>query len=75
MVISFVIAGLGCLFAGALLFRICQHDPGGGQRLHLYLCHMGRFMAWIIGWNLVLEYLAAAVHRGGGLVGLFQRIS
>ena len=27
-------------------------------------------MAWIIGWDLILEYLFAASHRGGGLVGL-----
>ena len=39
----------------AVLHRIRQHDPGRGQRLHLRLRHAGRTVAWIIGWDLVLE--------------------
>ena len=36
---------------------------------------LGELVAWIIGWDLILEYLFAAVHGRGGLVGLLRRPS
>jgi len=63
--------GAGLPVRRSVLQRICQHDPGGGQRLHLYLRHPGRFLAWIIGWNLVLEYLATSATVAVGWSGYF----
>ena len=73
VVISFAIAGAGLPLRRALLRRIRRMIPVAGSAYTYTYATLGRFLAWIIGWNLVLEYLAAGFDRGGGLVGLFQR--
>src|SRR5882757_7173499 len=60
VVISFAIAGLGCLFAGLCYSEYASMIPVAGSAYTYTYATMGRFLAWIIGWNLVLEYLAAA---------------
>ena len=60
VVISFAIAGLGCLFAGLCYSEFASMIPVAGSAYTYTYATLGRFLAWIIGWNLVLEYLAAA---------------
>ena len=60
VVISFAIAGLGCLFAGLCYSEYASMIPVAGSAYTYTYATLGRFLAWIIGWNLVLEYLAAA---------------
>ena len=60
VLISFVIAALGCLFAGLCYAEFASMIPVSGSAYTYAYATMGRFMAWFIGWNLVLEYMFAA---------------
>ncbi|MES2255465.1 MAG: amino acid permease [Pseudomonadota bacterium] len=60
VVFSFAIAGTGCLFAGLCYSEFASMIPGAGSAYTYTYATLGRFAAWLIGWNLVLEYLAAA---------------
>ena len=71
VLISFVIAGMGCLFAGLCYAEFASMIPESGSAYTYAYATMGRFMAWFIGWNMVLEYRRLGLHRGRGLVGLF----
>ena len=62
LVISFAIAGLGCLFAGLCYSEYASMIPVAGSAYTYTYATLGRFLAWIIGWNLVLEYLTTAGH-------------
>jgi APA family basic amino acid/polyamine antiporter len=71
VVISFAIAGLGCLFAGLCYAEFAAMIPVAGSAYTYTYATMGRFMAWFIGWNLVLEYLAAGSTVAAGWSGYF----
>src|SRR6202012_6078397 len=77
VVVSFAIAGLGCLFAGLCYAEYAAMIPVAGSAYTYTYATMGRFLAWIIGWNLVLEYLAAgsnvAVGWSGNLTHLMTK--
>lgn len=66
IVLSFLIAGLGCLFAGLCYAEFATMIPVAGSAYTYTYATLGEFMAWIIGWDLILEYLfsAAAVAVG-----------
>ncbi len=72
VVISFAIAGLGCLFAGLCYSEYASMIPVAGSAYTYTYATMGRLLAWIIGWNLVLEYLAAASTVAVGWSGYFN---
>ena len=58
--ISFVIAGLGCLFAGLCYAEFAAMIPIAGSAYTYGYATLGEFVAWIIGWDLILEYLFGA---------------
>jgi basic amino acid/polyamine antiporter, APA family len=72
VVISFAIAGTGCLFAGLCYAEYASMIPVAGSAYTYTYAALGRFMAWFIGWNLVLEYLAAASTVAVGWSGYFN---
>jgi len=72
VVISFAIAGLGCLFAGLCYSEYASMIPVAGSAYTYTYATLGRFLAWIIGWNLVLEYLAASSTVAVGWSGYFS---
>jgi len=72
VVISFAIAGLGCLFAGLCYAEYAAMIPVAGSAYTYTYATLGRFMAWFIGWNLVLEYLAASSTVAVGWAGYFN---
>jgi APA family basic amino acid/polyamine antiporter len=58
--ISFVIAAIGCLFAGLCYAEFSSMIPVAGSAYTYSYATMGRFIAWVIGWDLVLEYAVGA---------------
>src|SRR3990170_1697773 len=58
--ISFIVAGLGCLFAGLCYAEFASMIPVAGSAYTYSYATMGEFIAWIIGWDLVLEYALGA---------------
>src|SRR5215831_10449572 len=71
VLISFVIAALGCLFAGLCYAEFASLIPESGSSYTYAYATMGRFMAWFIGWNMVLEYLVPASTVAVGWSGYF----
>jgi APA family basic amino acid/polyamine antiporter len=60
VVLSFIIAGLGCVFAGLCYAEFASMVPVAGSAYAYSYATLGEFTAWFVGWNLVLEYLFAA---------------
>lgn len=58
--ISFVVAALGCAFAGLCYAEFASMIPVAGSAYTYSYATMGEFIAWIIGWDLVLEYAVGA---------------
>src|SRR5437588_1125382 len=71
VLISFVIAGVSCLFAGLCYAEFASMIPESGSSYTYAYATMGRFMAWFIGWNMVLEYLVSASTVAVGWSGYF----
>jgi len=60
VMLSFVIAAVGCAFAGLCYAEFASMIPVAGSAYTYSYATMGEFMAWIIGWDLVLEYALAS---------------
>ncbi|WP_343703561.1 amino acid permease [Chitinophaga sp.] len=58
--ISFVLAAVGCAFAGLCYAEFASMIPVAGSAYTYSYATMGEFVAWIIGWDLVLEYALGA---------------
>jgi basic amino acid/polyamine antiporter, APA family len=68
---SFVLAGSGCLFAGLCYAEFASMIPIAGSAYTYGYATLGEFVAWIIGWDLVLEYLFGAATVAVGWSGYF----
>ena len=62
--ISFILAAIGCGFAGLCYAEFASMIPVAGSAYTYSYATMGEFMAWIIGWDLVLEYALGAATVG-----------
>ena len=60
VILSFIIAAVGCGFAGLCYAEFASMIPVAGSAYTYSYATMGEFMAWIIGWDLVLEYALGA---------------
>ena len=60
IIISFVISAIGCAFAGLCYAEFASMIPVAGSAYTYAYMTLGRFFAWIIGWDLILEYLFGA---------------
>jgi APA family basic amino acid/polyamine antiporter len=60
IVLSFVIAGVGCMFAGLCYSEFATMVPVAGSAYAYSYATLGEFIAWFVGWNLVLEYMMAS---------------
>jgi APA family basic amino acid/polyamine antiporter len=71
VLLSFGIAAVGCLFAGLCYAEFASMIPESGSSYTYAYATMGRFMAWFIGWNMVLEYGVSASGVAAGWSGYF----
>jgi APA family basic amino acid/polyamine antiporter len=60
VVLAFVVAGLGCAFAGLCYAEFASMIPLAGSAYTYSYATMGELVAWIIGWDLILEYAVAS---------------
>src|SRR5499433_3086910 len=60
VVLAFVLAGVGCAFAGLCYAEFASMIPIAGSAYTYSYATMGELVAWIIGWDLILEYAVGA---------------
>ena len=60
LMLSFVVAGIGCAFAALCYAEFAAMVPVAGSAYTYTYATLGELMAWIIGWDLVLEYAVAS---------------
>lgn len=60
IILSFLIASIGCAFAGLCFSELAAMIPVAGGAYSYTYATLGEFIAWIIGWVLILEYAAGA---------------
>ena len=60
VVLSFLLAALGCGFAGLCYSELAGMIPSAGSAYSYAYAALGELVAWIIGWDLLLEYAVAA---------------
>jgi APA family basic amino acid/polyamine antiporter len=60
IVISFVLSGIACAFAGLCYAEFASMIPMAGSAYTYAYATLGQFVAWIIGWDLILEYTLGA---------------
>jgi APA family basic amino acid/polyamine antiporter len=60
IVLSFVLSGIACALAGLCYAEFASMIPISGSAYTYAYATLGEFIAWIIGWDLILEYLFAA---------------
>ena len=69
--LSFVVAAIACGLAGLCYAEMASAVPVAGSAYTYSYATMGEFVAWIIGWDLVLEYAMGAATVGVGWSGYF----
>jgi len=74
IVISFVIAGIVCIFAGLCYAEFASMIPIAGSAYTYGYATMGELVAWIIGWALVLEYAFGAATVAVGWSGFVNSL-
>lgn len=62
--LAFILAALGCAFAGLCYAELSSSIPIAGSAYTYTYATMGELLAWIIGWDLVLEYAVGAATVG-----------
>lgn len=79
VVYSFILSGIGCVFAALCYAEFAAMIPVAGSAYTYAYATLGEFIAWIIGWDLILEYLfgasTVAVGWSGYLVQTLDQIS
>ncbi len=74
IVISYIIAGIGCVFAGLCYAEFASMIPIAGSAYTYGYATMGELVAWIIGWALVLEYAFGAATVAVGWSGFVSNL-
>jgi APA family basic amino acid/polyamine antiporter len=66
IMLSYVLAGVGCVFAGLCYAEFASLIPIAGSAYTYGYATLGEIVAWIIGWDLILEYAFGAATVGSG---------
>src|SRR5665213_354925 len=74
IVLSFVVAGIGCVFAGLCYAEFASVIPIAGSAYTYGYATLGELVAWIIGWDLCLEYGFGAATVASGWSGYFNSL-
>ncbi|AIS53469.1 amino acid permease [Thermoanaerobacter kivui] len=74
IVLSFILAGLACAFAAISYAELASIFPIAGSTYNYTYIAMGEFIAWIIGWDLILEYVFALPAIALGWSGYFTNL-
>jgi len=72
--LSFIFAGAACGFAALCYAEFASSIPVAGSAYNYAYATMGEVIAWIIGWDLILEYIVASVAVAIGWSGYFVNI-
>jgi basic amino acid/polyamine antiporter, APA family len=74
IVLSYVLAGLACAFAALCYAEFAAMIPISGSAYTYAYATLGEIFAWMIGWDLILEYAVGSMTVAVGWSGYFQRI-
>jgi len=74
IVLSFILSGLACALAALCYAEFAAMIPAAGSAYTYSYATLGEFLAWITGWNLILEYGVACVVVAIGWSGYFNNI-
>lgn len=72
VVLSFVVAGIACAFAALAYAELASAVGGCGSAYGYSYAAFGELIAWIIGWDLILEYGVATAAVANGWAGYFN---
>ncbi len=74
VILSFVISGIACAFAALCYAEFAALIPVAGSAYNYAYATLGELVAWIIGWDLILEYIVASIAVAIGWSGYFVNI-
>jgi basic amino acid/polyamine antiporter, APA family len=74
LMLSFVVAGLACVFAALCYAEFASMVPVAGSAYTYAYATLGELFAWIIGWDLILEYTVASAAVAHGWSKYFQNL-
>ncbi|MDP4161065.1 MAG: amino acid permease [Bacillota bacterium] len=74
LVLSFIVSALVCGFAALVYAELASTVPVAGSAYTYSYATLGELLAWIIGWDLILEYLLACSTVAIGWSGYFQSL-
>ena len=72
LILSFVLAGIACIFAALCYAEFAAMVPVAGSAYTYAYATLGELFAWIIGWDLILEYTVASAAIANGWSHYFQ---
>ncbi|MBP6965120.1 MAG: amino acid permease [Armatimonadetes bacterium] len=72
LMLSFLVAGIACIFAALCYAEFASMVPVAGSAFTYAYATLGELFAWIIGWDLVLEYTVASAAVAHGWSKYFQ---
>ena len=74
LMLSYVVAGMTCIFAALCYAEFASMVPVAGSAYTYAYATLGELFAWIMGWDLVLEYSVGAATVANGWSGYFQSV-
>jgi basic amino acid/polyamine antiporter, APA family len=72
LIISFILSGLACVFAALCYAEFASSVPVSGSAYTYSYATFGELIAWVLGWDLILEYGVASSAVASGWSGYFQ---
>jgi APA family basic amino acid/polyamine antiporter len=74
LMLSYVVAGMTCIFAALCYAEFASMVPVAGSAYTYAYATLGELFAWIIGWDLILEYAVGSATVANGWSGYFQSV-